>query len=48
MTLERDRPRPKRKPLKPWVVPTIVAGVLLALGFVFALLALSGNGLGLY
>ncbi|GAB3144109.1 hypothetical protein [Marisediminicola antarctica] len=48
MTLERDRPRRKREPRKPWVIPTIVAGVLLSLGFVFALLSLSGNGLGLF
>lgn len=48
MTLERDRPRRKRKPLKPWVIPTIVAGALLILGFVFALLALAGNSLGLF
>jgi len=48
VTLERDRPRRKREPLKPWVIPTVAAGVLLALGFVFALLALSGNGLGLF
>ena len=48
MTLERDRPRPKRKPLKPWVIPSVIAGVLMALGFVFALLALAGNSLGLF
>lgn len=45
MTLDRDRPKPQRKPVARWVIPTIVIGSLVVLGFVFLVLALSGQRL---
>jgi|GEM_PF-6257438 len=45
MTLDRDRPKPPRRPAARWVIPTVVIGSLVVLGFVFLVLAFSGQSL---